>query len=181
MRSIGATSWRASAAITLPGDGASDPPRVLSIGVVEQSRERSAPTTDARVMTGGIAPRSDEQLGGAHLDGIDDGDGGDGRAGTDRRVQAVDGDQRVGVGRAQVDDQVGLVEQPAADGRVRLVRHRLGDGGDGDHPQAAAPGAAGHLDRDGGQATGREDHHHVLRAEREVGQDHLGQARACAR
>ncbi len=84
-------------------------------------------------------------------------------------------DQRVGVRRAQVDDQVRLVEQAAADERVGLVRQRLLHGGHGDHPEAALPGATGHLDRHRREPARREDDHHVARAEREVGQDHLGQ------
>ena len=60
-------------------------------------------------MTGGIAPRSASSSRGAHLDGVDDGDGGDRRARTDRRVEAIDGDEGVGGRGAQVDDEVGLV------------------------------------------------------------------------
>ena len=53
-------------------------------------------------------------------------------------------------GRAQVDDEVDLVEEAAADlGTGR--RHRLRDRRDRDDPQAAPPAAAGHLDRDRGR------------------------------
>ena len=51
----------------------------------------SAPTTLARVRTGGMAPRCDEQLGGPDLDGVHDGDGADGRAGANRCVEPIDG------------------------------------------------------------------------------------------
>ncbi len=57
------------------------PPGMLGVGGVEEARPtRSAPTTDALVSTGGIAPRSTRRCGRLHLDLVGDGDRGDRRA-----------------------------------------------------------------------------------------------------
>ena len=120
-------------------DGARDAPCML-VDRPPRTAPASArrPRLDARVMTGGIAPRSVSSSRDAHLDGVDDGDGGDRRAGPDGRVQAIDVDQRVAGRRAQVDDQVRLVEQPACrPPGPGSAGHRLGDRGDRDDPQAA--------------------------------------------
>ena len=103
-------------------DRTGDPPRVLSIGLVEQSRDRSAPTTAARVMTGGIAPRSTSSSATRTLIELTIATRRDGRPRADRRVQALDRDSASACGRAQVDHEVGLVEQPRAGGRAPARR-----------------------------------------------------------
>ena len=79
-------------------------------------------------------------------------------------------------GRAQVDDQVRLVEQAAADRRIDVARHRLATDVTAMTRRPRCPRAARHLDRDRGRAAGGEDDHDVLGAEREVVEDDLGQA-----
>ena len=78
-------------------------------------------------MTGGIAPRSASSSAVRTLMELTIATAAIVEPGPDRRVEAVDVDQRVGVRRAQVDDEVGLVEEPAADRRVDRGRHRLRD------------------------------------------------------
>src|SRR6185295_3865020 len=103
-------------------DGTSDPPRVLCIGSFEQL-PRTLGAYDRGSGDGRQhRPTLHEELGRAYLDAIDERDRGDGRAGSDRGLEALDVDEGIGVRRAQVDDEVGLVEQPAADRRVGLAR-----------------------------------------------------------
>ncbi len=65
-------------------------------------------------------PTLREELGGPHLDAIGDRDRRERRARPDRGIDAIDGDERVGVGRAQIDDEVGLVGQAVAGDGVRI-------------------------------------------------------------
>ncbi len=140
------------------------------------SRERSAPTTDARVRTGGRAPRSRRssavrtlmQLTMATAPMVEPGP-----TGVSRPSIAH---QRVGWRRAEVDDEVGLVEQPRSDDRVGLARTSIGRRevtAMTRMPRRRAPRAPSR--RHGRQAAGREDDHHVVRPEREVRQDDLGE------
>ena len=78
--------------------------------------------------------------------------------------------------RAQVDDEIRLVEKAGAHDRIDRRRHRLLDRGNRDDLQAAGPRAARELHRNRGRTAGREDHHDIARPEREVVEDHLGEA-----
>src|SRR4029453_10389458 len=82
-------------------EGAGDPPRMLSIGFIEQG-PRALLADDRR--TGddrGPPPPRRQQLGGADLDGVDDCDGRERGARADRRVEPLDRDERVRLGGAQ--------------------------------------------------------------------------------
>src|SRR6478752_2950608 len=111
IRSIGLTSCALTPPSSpLPGEDASHPPRVFSIGVIERC-PRAFGAYDRR-------PGQDwrqgaplrEEMGGPDLDAIDDGDGCDRRARAHRGVEAVDRAQRVGVRRSEIDDEIRLVE-----------------------------------------------------------------------
>ena len=93
-------------------------------------------------------PALREELGGPHLDAIDDRDCRERRARPDRGIDAIDGDERVGVRRAQIDDEVGLVGQAVAGDGVRILRRRLRERGYSDDAQTASPRAPRHLDRE---------------------------------
>ena len=69
-------------------------------------------------MAGGIAPRSTSSWAVRTLMQLAMVDRGDRRARPDRGVESVDVDEGVGMRRAQVDHEIGLVEQAAADARV---------------------------------------------------------------
>src|SRR6266542_4357484 len=113
-------------------------------------------------------PTFHQQRRGLHLDLVDHRHAGERRGRSHRLLQPVERDQGVAHRRAQVDHQVGGVEQPPAAGTAALGRARVRHRGDADHPQAASPGALGHLDRHRGDATDAEDEHHVAGPEGEV-------------
>ena len=69
-------------------------------------------------MTGGMAPRSASSSAVRTLMELTMAMAAIVEPGPDRGVEAVDRDERVGVRGAQVDHEVGLVHEPAADGRV---------------------------------------------------------------
>src|SRR6185503_2264587 len=106
-----------------------DASRVLPIRGIERS-PRALGTDDRGPGDDGWQGASLREQGcRAHLDGVDDGDGGDRRTRTDRRVDAIDEAERVGGRRAQVDDEVGLVGEPATDRVVGRVDPSVRDGG----------------------------------------------------
>ena len=85
------------------------------------TRPRRRPT--ALVRTGGSAPRSTSSSRRPDLDRVRERDGRERRARADRRVEAVDVDERVRRRRAEVEHDVGVVEQARA--RRVLRRRRL--------------------------------------------------------
>src|SRR5436190_18900911 len=95
----------------LSSDGASDPVSVIAIGGVEQllrslRADDRCPRDDRRHRAA-----LDEQLCGAHFNRVDDGHRRKRRARTDWRVEALELDEGVRMRRAEVDDEVGLVEE----------------------------------------------------------------------
>src|SRR5712691_4833375 len=157
-------------------EAARRPPRVLSVGRFEQLFRSLAPHLGGARDHRRQLVLGEEQLRGADLDRVGDRDRRDGRARSDRRVgPSFEVDQRVARGRADVDHDVRLVQQPGAHGRLDLARLRLLDRGHGDHRQAPGPGSARHLHHDRAQPARREDEHRVVRRESKVGEDDLGE------
>src|SRR5829696_5826510 len=148
-----------------------EPTRVLAVRRVEQTpRLPLAHDRRARQHRRQGAARGQE-LRCADLHRVGERDRRHGRTRPDRRRDAVEPDERVAWRRAQVEHDVGVVEEPRAGRVLRRRRERMGDGGDGDHRQPRLAGPARHLDRHGGEAAVAEDDHRVGRAQREVGQD----------
>ena len=110
-----------------------------------------------------------------HLDLVHERDRSDRGARPDRRRGPLEHDHRVTGRRAEVEDDVGVVEQPRSRRMRRLRRKRLRDRRHGDDRQASRLRTDRNLDRHRGQPAGAEDDHHVRRPELEVGEDRLGE------
>src|SRR5918992_547095 len=140
---------------------------VIAVGRLEQ---RLGPfLTDHRWTAdhGRESTALEQQLRGLHLDLIDDRGVSDRRARSHRRVHLVESHQRVSRWGADIDDDVGVVEQP---------RSGCGSGGHCDHRDAPLSRSDRNLDRDGGETARTEHHHHVGRSEREVAENLLGES-----
>jgi hypothetical protein len=106
----------------LSRDGSCNAPRMLTIRGIEQC-PRAIGANDRRPGDDGRhRPALDEQLGGPRFDRIGDRDGRDRRAWPDRGVLAGQRNEGVRLGRAEIDDEIGLVDEPAADRRVDVAR-----------------------------------------------------------
>src|SRR5918994_3886980 len=112
-----------------------------------------------------------EQRGRLHLELVHERNGGDRRAGADRRLQPVELDERIPDRCTEVEDHVRVVAE------ARPLPHLgLGERRHRNDRQPTGLRALGDLDRDGSAAAGAEDEHHVRRLQLEVGEDRLRQA-----
>jgi hypothetical protein len=148
---------------------------VLGVAGVEEPARLVRPDERGARQHGRHRARLDEQLGRADLDLVHERDGGECRARPHRRLEAVHLHQRVADRGAEVEHDVRVVQQARARRVPRRRRERLRPRGDRDHRQPARARLPRDLDRDGGPAARAEDHHHVLGAQLEVGQDRPGE------
>src|SRR3954451_5592280 len=116
---------------------AREPARVLCVGTVEQLGRAAAPDDGRTGDDGGQRAMPQQRRRRPHLELVGQRHGRDRRTRADRRVEPLEAHQCVAGRRAEVEHDVGVVEQPGARRVAGLARPRGRDRGDADHRQAA--------------------------------------------